>query len=166
MEGGKVMIAQKVEKNKIVLKYGRKIKNSIREHKKKKAIKGKHQFINRQHGYKKMCMILAGYKPLVWEDVKARILNYIPKDIDVCLLSSGKYCDYLADDAKKYNWSYLSTSDNKVTLIQNIAISLFPKAELIYKLDEDIFVTKDFFRCLEDTYRDVERNSYYDVGFV
>lgn len=159
-------LVQKLEKNKTVLKYGRKIKDNIRKSKIKKAVKGKYVFINRQKEHKKMCMILAGYKDLIWNDVEERLKKYLPEDIDVCLLSSGKYCENLEKTAKKNNWSYLSTSENKVTLIQNIAIDLFPKAELIYKLDEDIFITEKFFSNLEKTYYEIEKNSNYDVGFV
>ena len=37
---------------------------------------------------------------------------------------------------------------------------------MIYKLDEDIFVTKNFFEQLLRTYKEAEKTSYYRVGFV
>ena len=159
-------IFQKLEKNKTVLKYGRKIKTALKNNKMKKAISGKYTFINNQKGQKKLCVILAGYKELIWKDVVERLEKFMPENMDVCLLSSGKYCDFLEKTAKKNKWSYLSTKENKVTLIQNIAISLFPNAEYIYKLDEDMFITKNFFKNLEKTYNKVNKESNYDIGFV
>lgn len=55
---------------------------------------------------------------------------------------------------------------NSVSLIQNVANNIFDKAEYIYKLDEDIFVTKNFFNILYKTYKDCETNGEYRVGFV
>ena len=37
---------------------------------------------------------------------------------------------------------------------------------MIYKLDEDIFVTKNFFNQLLDLYEEIDKNSCYKVGFV
>ena len=133
---------------------------------KKKRVKGTYKFIDRKKDYSKMCIILAGYKPFLWDDVFDRISEYIPKDIDVCIVSSGLYSEELDEKARKNDWSYLSVKQNKVSLVQNIAINLFDKAEFIYKLDEDIFVTKNMFNKMFETYKDAESNSTYRVGFV
>lgn len=133
---------------------------------KKKRVKGTYKFIDRKKDYSKMCIILAGYKPFLWDDVFDRISEYIPKDIDVCIVSSGLYSEELDEIARKNDWSYLSVKQNKVSLVQNIAINLFDKAEFIYKLDEDIFVTKNMFNKMFETYKDAESNSTYRVGFV
>lgn len=155
-----------LEKNKYVQKYGRKILDARANSLKKKAVKGKYRFTNRQKESNKLCLILTGYSENIWKDVLDRMVAYIPKDIDVCLLSSGIYCDYLEKDAKKNGWSYLSTKDNNVATIQNIAINLFSKAEFIYKVDGDIFLTKDTFKNLDRTYKYVSEKERYDVGFV
>lgn len=133
---------------------------------KKKRVKGKYKFINRKKDYDKLCIILAGYKEFLYDDVFGRIKKYIPKDIDVCIVSSGLYSDKLEEIANENEWSYLSVKQNKVTLVQNIAINLFKKAKMIFKLDEDIFVTKHFFSGLLKTYEKVEKDSPYRVGFV
>ena len=39
-------------------------------------------------------------------------------------------------------------------------------AENIYKLDEDMFITKEFFSDMKVVYEDAFNNSRYDVGFV
>lgn len=141
-------------------------KKKLKESKMKKRIKGSYKFIDRKKDKDKLCIILAGYKQFLWDDVFGRIKKYIPKDIDVCIVSSGLYSDELASISEVNDWSYLSVKQNKVTLVQNIAINLFESAELILKLDEDMFVTKNTFQELLRTYEEVEKNSMYRVGFV
>jgi hypothetical protein len=141
-------------------------KKTYIKRRKRQNLKGKYKFINRSKNNKKMCMILAGYKTFSYEIVFKRIKKFVPKDVDVCILSSGIYSEELAKISEKNNWSYLSTKRNCVSLIQNIAVSLFPNAEYIYKLDEDIFVTKNFFNTLYKTLNDCEKNGDYRVGFV
>ena len=102
----------------------------------------------------------------MWEDVFGRIEKYAPKDIDFCIVSSGLYSEDLAKITEKNNWSYLSVKQNKVTLVQNIAINLHPKAQKIFKLDEDIFITENFFTQLEKTYDKMEKEGRYNIGFV
>jgi len=123
-------------------------------------------FIDRSKHRKVLCMILAGYKTYLYQDVFERIIRFIPDDIDVCLVSSGLYSEDLAQRAEKQGWSYLSTKRNCVTLAQNVAIRLHDQAEYIYKVDEDIFVTQGCFETLMDTYKKVETQEEYEVGFV
>lgn len=121
-------------------------------------------FENRSNESDKLFYVLAGYKPALWKNVFERMEKFIPKDIDICLLSSGLYSEELSRIAQKNNWSYLSTSVNDVAIIQNIAISLFNKAKYIYKMDEDIFITDG---CCEKMYNILtETGRDYKVGFV
>ena len=146
-----------------IVRGARKKKSDIN---KKRRVKGNYKFSNRRKDYDKLCIILAGYKEFLYEDVFGRIKKYIPKDIDVCIVSSGLYSDKLKEIADVNDWSYLSVKQNKVTLVQNIAIDLFKNAKMIFKLDEDIFVTKHFFTGLLKTYEKVEKESPYRIGFV
>lgn len=123
-------------------------------------------FIDRSKHRKVLCIILAGYKTYLYKDVFERIIRFMPKDIDVCLVSSGLYSEDLAQRAEKQGWSYLSTKRNCVTLVQNVAIRLHEQAEYIYKIDEDIFVTDGCFQTLMNTYKRVETQEAYEVGFV
>ena len=132
----------------------------------RKKLTKKYVFECRKKDNKKVCFILAGYKEFLYDNVFARVKKFITDDIDVCILSSGKYSQKLSDIAKKNNWSYLSTERNNVSLIQNVAINLFKEAEYIYKLDEDIFVTDNYFKTLYDTLIECETNGSYKVGFV
>jgi hypothetical protein len=60
----------------------------------------------------------------------------------------------------------MSIKRNCVTLALNSAIEVFPKAEYIYKIDEDIFLTKHFFPKLRECYDKVENDSEYIPAFV
>lgn len=159
-------LIEKMEKNQTCIKMVRKAKKMRADSQRKKRVKGKYKFINRKNDNEKLCIILAGYKKFLWEDVFGRIEKYAPKDIDFCIVSSGLYSDDLAQIAEKNNWSYLSVKQNKVTLVQNIAINLHPKAKKIFKLDEDIFITENFFTQLEKTYDKMEKEGRYNIGFV
>lgn len=143
-----------------------KIKKMYKNMQKKRRLKGKYKFENRKKDFSKLCIIIAGYKPFLYSTIFKRIEKFIPKDIEVCIVSSGKYEKELSKIAEDNEWSYLSTKRNCVSLAQNIAIKLFDKAEYIYKLDEDIFVTKGYFETLYKTYKDCENNGDYQVGIV
>jgi hypothetical protein len=102
----------------------------------------KYVFEDRRQDRKKACIVLSGYKELLWDGVFDRLKTFCPKDIDICICSAGKYSDTLSGFSRKNGWSYLSTEVNSVSLTQNIAISLFPDADWIYKMDEDMFITE------------------------
>ncbi|WP_051199634.1 DUF4422 domain-containing protein [Butyrivibrio fibrisolvens] len=119
-------------------------------------MKSKYNFIDRSNGAKQMCMILAGYKEAIWEDVFQRISAAIPSYIDVCVMSSGLYNEELDRISRQNNWSYLYTKKNQISAIQNLAIELHPNAKWIYKIDEDIFITKGFFERLMESWLYVE----------
>jgi hypothetical protein len=62
-------------------------------------------------------------------------------------------------------WSYLSVRRNSPGIALNKAISLHPHSDFIYKLDEDIFIGKDFFLLLRRGYDDAWRCSLQEPGF-
>lgn len=159
-------IREGLKKNKLIFKiwnifYQKKLKR-VEEAK----LKGKYTFINRSKSNEDLCIILAGYKEFLWKDTFTRIEKYIPNNFDVCVVSCGLYDKKLADLCEKNDWSYLSVEENKVTLAQNIAINLHNDANYIYKLDEDMFVTKDFFGKLKETYLKVKQENKFKVGFI
>ena len=156
----------KLAENKTLVELIENYRERKKEKNKKKRVRGQYKFENRKNDYNKMCIILAGYKSYLWDDIFERISNYVLGDIDICIVSSGLYSSELSEIARKNSWSYLSVKQNKVSLVQNIAINLFDKAEYIYKLDEDIFVTKNMFDNMFKTYKDAEKKSKYRVGFV
>lgn len=125
-----------------------------------------YHFDNRKKDAEKVCFVLAGYKDYLWENVFGRLHRFLPEDVEVCILSSGMFVPELAAMAKEHGWSYLATGQNDVTMVQNIAISLFPCAKWIYKMDEDIFLTEGCFEGLYCTYHTVEGREPYNMGFA
>lgn len=117
-------------------------------------------FLNNAKGNSSACFILAGYKQFTWEIVFKRLKKFCPENIDVCIVSSGLYSSELDSYAKKNNWSYFATKRNCVTLALNSAIKAFPKAESIFKIDEDIFLTEGFFDELPRAYEDASHDYY------
>lgn len=142
------------------------LKKIYKKVRKVRRLKCRYIFEDRKKDESQLCMIIAGYKPFLYNTIFQRIAKFMPKNVDVCIVSSGKYDVDLSKIAKEHNWSYLSTKRNCVSLAQNIAIKLFDKAEYIYKLDEDIFVTEGYFETLFKTYQHCEKEGDYQVGFV
>ena len=114
----------------------------------------------------KMLYVLSGYKPYLWEDVFSRIKKYQPYDMEVCIGSSGKYCEELSKLCSENGWVYVSTKLNNVCVISNIIIRLFPNAEYIYKLDEDIYLPKNYFNDLFQAYKVIEKEIPADIGYI
>lgn len=152
-------LKNKLKQNKLVRKIYFCFKN-------KNKFKSKYNFINRSKNHEKLCYILAGYKDFVWERIFERIEKFIDDDIDVCILSSGTYKQELADIAEKNNWSYLHTKVNNISIAQNILLREFKNATYIYKLDEDIFITKGYFKTLMKCLESVKSNGDYFPGIV
>ena len=132
----------------------------------RKATHDNYRFEDRQNKSQELMIIIAGYKDFLYADVFSRAEKYIPKSMDVVIVSSGKYDDDLSEIAKKNGWSYLGTRTNSVTLVQNIAILLHPAAKLIFKMDEDIFLTQGCIETMKSTYKKVYEEGLYDIGFV
>ena len=122
-------------------------------------------FDNRSKGAKILCIVLAGYKEFLYEHVFGRLKRYELENMDFCIISSGKFSQRLKEICNEYGWSYLSTKENNVSLVQNVAIKLHPNAEYIFKLDEDIFITKDYFDKMLRAYTHSE-GSFYKTGFL
>lgn len=118
------------------------------------------QFFNRSKGADKLCIILAGYKDYLFESVFSRIVKFTPSDIDVCIITSGIYSSEISEICEKNDWSYLSTKENNVCLVQNVAIKNHPKAKYIFKLDEDIFITENYFEKMMEALNRCKQSDY------
>ena len=111
-------------------------------------------------------VVLAGYKPILWEAVFGRIARFVPGDLDVCVVTAGKTVESLRDMCREHGWSYLSTRRNNVSLAQNVAIRIHKAARWIYKMDEDIFLTEGVFEKMKAAYLSAPSQIHADVGFV
>lgn len=134
--------------------------------KKRRCSAGKYTMINRGRGRKNLLYILAGYKPELWGYVFERVCREDLKEFDVCIISSGVYKPELKDIAKQNGWSYICSKKNYISNIQNYTISQFPKAENIWKLDEDMFICKDYFQIIKATKEKAEAELDYEIGFI
>lgn len=127
---------------------------------------GAFQMDDRKQDRENLLVILAGYKETLWEIVFQRLTAFIPKELDVCIVTSGLVNEHLKNLCENQSWSYMSTTRNNVSLAVNLAVWNHPKAKYIYKMDEDIFLTKGIFEILKETYLRVQRGGRYEVGFV
>lgn len=123
-------------------------------------------FINRKKNLAKICYVLCGYKEFLWDVVFERLKRYVPSDVEICIISSGVYSERLDKMAEDNDWSYLYTELNDLTLAQNIVLRIFEQAEWVYKMDEDIFLTEGCFDKLFRTFRKVEDEEPYCIGFT
>lgn len=161
-----ITIREKLKKNKLIFKIWHKLYNLKLDKMNERKTKGKYNFFDKSKKQEDLCIILAGYKEFLWKDVFERIEKFTPKNIDVCVVSPGLFNEKLKQMCIQNDWSYLSVEENKVTLAQNIAISLHPNAKYIYKLDEDMFITEGFFENLKNTYVKVKNEGKYKPGLV
>lgn len=126
----------------------------------------RYSFDGRSRGSERMVLVIAGYKPALWDAVFARLERFAPKDADVCVATAGKSVDRLREMCRERGWSYLSTRRNNVSLVQNVAIRLHPSARWIYKMDEDIFLTEGVFGRMMSAYLSAPQKLRAEVGFV
>lgn len=131
----------------------------------RKYLTGKYTFVDRSRKCSKLCIVLAGYKEYMTSSVMGRLKKFVPNDVDVCVITSGKWSELLSELCRKNKWSYLSTKRNNVSLAQNIAIDLHKKANYIFKMDEDIFITENYFEKMINAYKKTA-NSYYNCGVM
>lgn len=124
---------------------------------------GKILFDNRQVGQKKLLYILAGYKDFCNEVVFQRVEAFTPSDIDICVVCSGKNKTSLRKLCLEKKWSYLSTGINNIAYAQNLVIQFHPNALYIFKMDEDIFLTKDTIDILYKTFHTTKE---CNIGFA
>lgn len=123
-------------------------------------------FDDRSKARENLCIVLAGYKSLIYDIVFERIKTFTDDTIDICIVTSGMQSDEITDICRKNSWSYLSTKENNVSAVQNLAIDLHPNASGIYKLDEDMFITKHFFKTLRNAYSWAEKEGNFIPGIV
>jgi len=126
-------------------------------------------FDDRSRGRGTVLLVLAGYKPELWDHVFPRIAAHVsPDTVDVCVVCSGHppAAGELREAARRYGWSFSQCAEDRLAHAQNLAIRALPKAEWISKIDEDMFVTAGWLDHLRETHERVEREGKWRVGFV
>jgi hypothetical protein len=122
-------------------------------------------FDDRRTGERVVVTMLAGYKPDLWPLIFPRFKAALPK-ADVCIVSPGLRHDALSDLCRREGWSYLGTATNDVSLAQNVCFRLHDRAEMIVKLDEDMFVLPNTISDLLLEYKRIKIEGRVDPGFV
>ena len=122
-------------------------------------------FDDRRTGARVVVAMLAGYKQDLWPLVFPRLKAALP-EADVCLISPGLRNEALADICRREGWSYLSTATNDVSLAQNVCFRLHDDAEMIIKLDEDMFVLPNTISDLLAEYKRIKLEGKVNPGFV
>jgi hypothetical protein len=122
-------------------------------------------FDDRRTGARTVVIMLAGYKRDLWPLVFPRFKAALP-EADVCLVSPGLRNEALAELCRREGWSYLATATNDVSLAQNVCFRLHDRAEMIIKLDEDMFVLRNTMSDLLAEYKRIKREGRVDPGFV
>jgi hypothetical protein len=128
-----------------------------------------YQLFDRRKGSEKLVVVLAGYKEFCWRHTFPRLKRFAPADADVCVVSGGvgkREASKLANICAQNNWSYLWVSEDNLPLVTSLPIQVHLDAQLIWKIDEDVFVTEHFFEKTLCTYEDALASSRYRVGFV
>jgi hypothetical protein len=109
--------------------------------------------------------MLIGYKPDLWPLTMPRFKRALPP-ADVCLVSPGMRSDALADLCRAEGWSYLSTATNDVSLAQNVCYRMHDAAEMIVKLDEDMFLLSSTISDLLLEYKRLKNEGVVDPSAV
>lgn len=82
-----VTIREKLKKSKIIFKLWTKYHNCKLKKVNERKTKGKYDFLNNSKQQENLCIILAGYKEFLWNDVFERIGRFMPDNFDVCIVS-------------------------------------------------------------------------------
>lgn len=108
----------------------------------KHNFRGRYDATFRKSGSSTLLVIAAGYKPGLFRSTLSRVRKFAPKEWDVCVCCAGLDSADIRRICEENGWSYLTTRSNKISLPQNIAIANHPEAEIIIKMDEDIFLAE------------------------
>lgn len=136
---------------------------------KKRLVTSKFEFIDRGMKSENLLMIIVGFQPFYWEAVFERVQRnkeLSSESIDVCVCVPGQDGEIIKEYCKRYGWSYLRISTDRLSQIQNLAIELHPSAEWIYKIDEDIILCDNYFQMMKETYCRAEAECAQNIGFV
>ena len=139
---------------------------------KKRKFTDKFTFVNKSNGAENLLLVIAGFQPYYWDAVFERVKDNqanFSEDIDVCIcipegITNAK--EQLRSICEKNNWSYLYLKRDMLSQVQNVAIRLHAKAKWIFKIDEDILLSHNYFKKLKDRYMEVNSNADYPVGMM
>lgn len=133
----------------------------------------KYIFENRSQNSENLMLIVAGFQPFYWDVVFERVAKnckLFKETVDVCVCVPKGEGKEIINDIKArceyFGWSMLYLFEDRLAQAQNTAISLHPSARWIYKIDEDIIISDNYFSKLKNGYYLAEQKLFSQIGFV
>lgn len=124
-------------------------------------------FIDRANNHQNLLIILAGKKVFLWDSIFPRIYSSLDDKIDVIIVNPGDINSIrLKSIANDYGFSYLATKSRKLSTALNFGIKEHQNANWIYKIDDDTFISKYFFKNLRETYKRSENSANRNPGMI
>ena len=80
-----------LKKNHLTKGIYKQLQGKKNQYRLEKKFKYTGKFIDRKKDSKDLCIILAGYKEFLYDDVLGRVNEFAPESMDICVLSSGIY---------------------------------------------------------------------------
>jgi hypothetical protein len=125
----------------------------------------KEYFIDNMRGSNAIIMVLIGKYPDLWSVSLRRIYEY-SRGLDVVLVNAGGFHRELAINvARDYGFSYFESYPNNYVAAQNYFLARYARSNLVIKIDDDVFVTKNTFRNMLQAFQKLKDNGV-DIGFV
>lgn len=128
--------------------------------------RGRFTFENRSSCRSKLLVIAAGYKPRLFPLTLRRVERFTPPGWDVCICCAGLDSFELQEICQRNKWSYLTTQKNQISLAQNLAIAEHSTAEMIVKMDEDIFLAENTLAELVTALETCEHSGSFHPGIL
>lgn len=133
----------------------------------------KYIFDDRQKGSENLLMVVMGFQPYYWEVVLNRVylnVTQFMEPIDICLCvpegANEIQGGVIRQFAARYGFSYLYIFEDLLAQVQNTAIKLHPFAQWIFKIDEDIILSDNYFSKMKNAYVRAENDCFYPIGIV
>ncbi len=124
-----------------------------------------YRFEDRSDQNAELVCLVAGRKRELWHLVLPHI-EEAAADRYVCVVSPGIYDKALSLLCEQWGWSYLSTATKDANLAQNICYSLHEDAEIIVKIDEDMFLLPGSIEALVDRYQSIRNEGIVRPGVL
>lgn len=118
----------------------------------------------------KLLIILAGFQPYYWDILLDRVYKKTKgRGINVCMCIPGVSNDLkvkLYEYCEKYGWDSAFYKEDRLAALQNFVIKKYDKAQLIFKIDEDIVIGDNFIDGLIDGLNYSRNNTRCKNGVV
>lgn len=142
--------------------------------KRRRSFAHKYIFEDRSKKSENLLLIVAGFQEFYWDTVFGRVernCRQFDESIDVCVCVprgdlGGGILDNVRLRCEKLGWSLVYLYDDLLAQAQNTAIKLHPNAKWIYKIDEDIIISDQYFSKMKRGFLLAEKQLFAQMGFA